>query len=186
MDETEELHQEIKALEEQTTLIQELYREKEGEKDEEKVANYAEYVKILQVDLKQARHQIEYYKVLGENSQRRANRYQESLTQATKGQVAASHLEAQKEQLQRQLAQHKFIFHKLRSENERAAENFARLRDRDKKALAACEVRLADLVSHACEVETESEAFSDVFTNLIRLRTRMWQLGPWLTIEGRC
>ncbi|EMD94718.1 hypothetical protein COCC4DRAFT_64364 [Bipolaris maydis ATCC 48331] len=185
MDTTEELHHEIielqckeeslraentalqKAVEEQATLIQELYLEKEGEKEEEKVANYAEYVKTLQVDLKQARHQIEYYKVLAEDSQRRANRYQESLTQATKDQVAASQLEAQNEQLQRELVQHKFTIYKLRSENELAAENFARLRDRDKKALAACEIRLADLVSHACEVETESEAFSDVFTNLI-------------------
>ncbi|EUC45655.1 hypothetical protein COCMIDRAFT_60734, partial [Bipolaris oryzae ATCC 44560] len=138
-----------KALEEQAALIQELYREK----DEEKVVNYAEYVKILHVDLKQAHRQIEYYKVLAEDSQRRASRYQESLTQATKDQIAVSHLEAQKEQLHRELEQHKLIIHKLRSENERAAENFVRLRERDKKALAACEVRLADLVSHACENE---------------------------------
>lgn len=185
MDETEELHQKIvelqykeeklraennalqQALEEQAILIQELYQEKAGENDKEKVANYAEYVQTLQVDLNQAHHQIEYYKVLAEDSQRRAIRYQESLTQATKDQVAVSHVEAQKEQLQRELAEHKFIIHKLQSENKHAAENFERLRERDKKALAACELRLADLVSHACEVETESEAFSDVFTNLI-------------------
>ncbi|XP_014551216.1 hypothetical protein COCVIDRAFT_20496 [Bipolaris victoriae FI3] len=185
MDETEELHQKIvelqykeeklraennalqQALEEQAILIQELYQEKAGENDKEKVANYAEYVQTLQVDLNQAHHQIEYYKVLAEDSQRRAIRYQESLTQATKNQVAVSHVEAQKEQLQRELAEHKFIIHKLQSENKHAAENFERLRERDKKALAACELRLADLVSHACEVETESEAFSDVFTNLI-------------------
>ncbi|KAL6157073.1 hypothetical protein ACJQWK_06865 [Exserohilum turcicum] len=131
-------------------------------------------IENCEVDLNQARHQINYYQELSQDSRRRAERYQSSLALATKNQVTASELSAKNDQLlaknehlQRELMNQESTIRQLQDENQRAAEIFASLRAEDVKAMAAIEARLAELESHASVVETESEAFSEVFSNLV-------------------
>lgn len=134
---------------------------------EEELADQPEDFKALKVDLKQARMHIDYYKQLAEDSQRRADRYQESLELVTKEQVAVADVAAKNEQLYRELTEHQSMIHKLQNENQRSAEIFTLARAADKKAMAANEAKLAAMLSHASQVENESEVLSEAFSNLI-------------------
>jgi hypothetical protein len=166
LDAAHEEHRQMKSrektLQAANDALQTLLREKEDELD-----NQPENFKAFKVDLKQAQRQIDYYKGLAEDSQRRADRYQQILTQATKDQLVISEVVAKNKQLQHELVRYELTIRKLQEDNERAAENFARMRDEDKKAMAANDTKLAEMLSHASQIETESEAFSDVFSNLI-------------------
>jgi DNA repair exonuclease SbcCD ATPase subunit len=149
-------------LQADNNFLQAKLKEKEAEIDDQPADFEA-----LKVDLQQAHRQIDYYRELGEDSQRRAQRYQRELSVAIKDQAASNELIAKLERLQNELNQQHCTIQQLLTENERAAKNFADLRAQDAKLIAANEAKVAATLSHASQVENESEQFSATFTTLI-------------------
>ena len=137
-------------------------KEKEAEIDDQP----AEF-KALRVDLQQAHRQIEYYRELAEDSQRRAQRYERELALAVTDQAASDEIIARADRLQKELEQLQCTNVQLQAENERAAETFTNLRAHDAAIIAANEAKFAKILSHTSEVENESEQFSETFTTLI-------------------
>jgi chromosome segregation ATPase len=134
---------------------------------EAEIENQPAEFKALKVDLQQAHRHIDYYKELAEDSQRRAERYQRSLSNAVRDQIASEEAAAKISRLQTQLQQHQATILTLQEENRRAAETFDQLRTQDAQAMAANAAKLAEALSHASTVESESEQFSETFTTLI-------------------
>ena len=161
-----EVIQEMKSREQTLEAANEALQTALREKEDELSCQPEDFVH-LRIDLKQARGHIEYYKQLAEDAQRRADRYQQNLIRAEKEQLAASELAAKNEQLHREIAYHQSMIRKLQEENHRSAEIFMRLRAENEKAMAANEAKLEAMLSHASDVENESEAFSEAFETLI-------------------
>ncbi|USP80291.1 hypothetical protein yc1106_07565 [Curvularia clavata] len=133
-----ELESREKTLEAANKALQVALREKE-----EELADQPEDFQALKIDLKQERLQVAYYKQLVEDSQRRAERYQQLLERATQEENTVIELAAKNEQLHCELAQHQAIIRNLQDENQRSAEIFARARAADKEAMAANEAKVA-------------------------------------------
>jgi hypothetical protein len=123
--------------------------------------------KALQVDLQQAHRSIDYYKKLAEDSQRRAERYQRKLANAVRVQIGADEAAAKIERLQQQVEQQQATISSLQNENLNAAVLFDELRAHDAQIMSTNEAKLAEALSHASTVESESELFSETFTSLI-------------------
>ena len=160
--------------------LQARLKEKEGE-----LENQPEEYKALKVDLRQAQRQIDYYKELAENSQRRAERYQRNLAQSTKEQVTTNEYVAKIERLQKELQCQQATIRQLQDENNCAAEIFASLRAEDAKIIAANEAKLAGMLTYTSQVETESETFSEVYSDLVeKLETENLSTASLLNDKG--
>lgn len=118
---------EIQAREQDLQIDNNALRAKIKEKEAEINDQPAEF-KALKVDLQQAYRQIDYYRDLSEDSQRRAQRYHRDLSLAVKDQIAFNEAIAKIERLQNELGQHQSTIRQLQTENERTAETFAHLR----------------------------------------------------------
>ncbi|KAL1800245.1 hypothetical protein ACET3X_000587 [Alternaria dauci] len=158
--------QEIQAHEQDLQTDNNFLRAKIKEKETEIDDQPAEF-KALKVDLQQAQRQIDYYRELSEDAQRRAQRYQRDLCLAVKDQVASNEVTAKLERLQNELGQHESTIRQLQTENERMAETFADLRAQDAEMIATNEARIANILSHASQIEDENEQFNETFTTLI-------------------
>ncbi|KAG9192310.1 hypothetical protein G6011_11044 [Alternaria panax] len=143
-----------------------ILRAKLKEKEAEINDQPAEF-KSLEVDLQQAHRQIDYYRDLSEDSRRRAQRYQRDLSLAVKDQIAFNGVIAKIERLQNELGQHQSTIQELQIENERAAEAFAHLRAQDARLIAVNEAQVANILSHASQIENENEQFNATFTTLV-------------------
>ncbi|RAR11993.1 hypothetical protein DDE82_000333 [Stemphylium lycopersici] len=178
-DETQEHFQKINDLKDAREYIKEMEcREKDLQmansslqarlkEKEDELENQPEEYKTLKVDIQQAQRHIDYYKELAENSQRRAERYQRNLAQSTKEQVTTNEYVAKIERLEKELQCQQATIRQLQDENSCSAEIFASLRAEDAKIIAANEARLAEMLTHASQVETESETFSEVYSDLV-------------------
>jgi chromosome segregation ATPase len=146
---------EIQAREQDLQIDNNALRAKIKEKEAEINDQPAEF-KALKVDLQQAYRQIDYYRDLSEDSQRRAQRYHRDLSLAVKDQIAFNEAIAKIERLQNELGQHQSTIRQLQTENERTAETFAHLR-----------AQFANIMSHTSQIENENELFNETFTTLI-------------------
>ncbi|KAB2105436.1 hypothetical protein AG0111_0g5599 [Alternaria gaisen] len=157
---------EIQAREQDLQIDNNALRAKIKEKEAEINDQPAEF-KALKVDLQQAYRQIDYYRDLSQDSQRRAQRYQSDLSLAVKDQIAFNEAIAKIERLQNELGQHQSTIRQLQTENERTAETFAHLRAQDARLIAANEAQFANIMSHTSQIENENELFNETFTTLI-------------------
>ncbi|CAI9625928.1 unnamed protein product [Alternaria burnsii] len=157
---------EIQAREQDLQIDNNALRAKIKEKEAEINDQPAEF-KALKVDLQQAYRQIDYYRDLSEDSQRRAQRYQRDLSLAVKDHIAFDEAIAKVERLQNELGQHQSTIRQLQTENERTAETFAHLRAQDARLIAAKEAQFANIMSHTSQIENENELFNETFTTLI-------------------
>ncbi|KAF1829483.1 hypothetical protein BDW02DRAFT_573936 [Decorospora gaudefroyi] len=112
--------------------------------------------KALKVDLQQAHRSIDCYKLLADDSQRRAERYQHKLAVAIKDQVDSDALRTKVDRLQTELEQHQTTILRLQDENRKTAEMFDSL-----------QTKLVAVQAQASVVESESEEFSETFAALI-------------------
>jgi chromosome segregation ATPase len=121
----------------------------------------------LKTDLSQAHRNIEFYKNLAHNAERRALRYQRNFDSAVQVQIASDVAAAKIERLEAQIAYQQIIITRLQDENFQQAQLFDQLRDQDQQAMAENDQKAHAALQEASWVETESEQASEVYDDLI-------------------
>lgn len=123
--------------------------------------------RATEVDLQQARRQIDFQKAIADDATKRAERYQAQLVNAIKKQAADNEATLKIERLEAQLHHQQIAYFKLVKENAKAAELAEKQREQDQKTIDEKNKQIDDLKSHANLVEAESEQFCSTYTTLI-------------------
>jgi myosin heavy subunit len=112
-------------------------------------------LKALQVDLRQAYHETDYYKRLANDAQVQAERFQIKLIEASKQQTTVDVDSRRIERLERNLADREAVAHKLREENCRTADLYETQHKYDQALIEEKDKTITAMIEHSRKLEAE-------------------------------